>query len=78
MVLAVDETGKEAFDRDVEKCLAWIKRNAVKQVDKKPVIQRSAVMRAFRPNEVADRLLRQLSEEGWLRKHGDYYELEEE
>jgi hypothetical protein len=77
MVLAVSETGKEKFDREAEKCLTWVRRNAIKQVGKKPVIQRSAVMRAFRPNEVADRLLRQLTEEGWLARSGDVYEISE-
>jgi hypothetical protein len=75
MVLAVSETGREAFDRDVERALTWIKRNAIRQVGKAAWIQRSAVMRAFKPNEVADRLLRQLTEEGWLIKHGDVYEI---
>lgn len=78
MVLAVLETGKEAFDRDVERCLIWIKRNAIRQVGKPAVIQRSAVMRNFKPNEVADRLLRQLTEEGWLTRAGDMYEVAEE
>lgn len=77
MVLAVSETGKEAFDREVEKCLVWIKRNAIRQVGKPAWIQRSAVMRAFKPNEIADRLLRQLTEEGWLVRSGDKYELSE-
>jgi hypothetical protein len=77
MVLAVAETGKEPFDREVEKCLSWIGRNCVRQVGKKPLIQRSAVMRQFKPNEVADRLLRQLTEEGWLIRSGDKYELSE-
>lgn len=75
MVLAVIETAKEPFEREVEKCLIWIRRNAIRQVGKPAFIQRSAVMRAFRPNEIADRLLRQLTEEGWLRKAGDTYEL---
>lgn len=78
MVLAVLETGKEMFDREVEKCLVWIKRNAVRQVGKKPWIQRSSVMRAFKPNESADRLLRQLTEEGWLVRSGDVYEVSED
>ncbi len=75
MVLAVHETGKEFFDREVERCLVWIKRNATRQIGKPAIIQRSAVMRNFKPNEVADRLLRQLSEEGWIIKIGDSYEL---
>lgn len=78
MMLAVEETGKEAFEREVEKAQRWITRNAIRQLDKRPVIQRSAMMRAFRPNEIADRLLRQLTEEGWLLKSGDVYELMEE
>lgn len=77
MVLAVSETGKDPFERDVEKCLIWIKRNAIRQIDKPAWIQRSAVMRAFKPNEVAERLLRQLTEEGWLVRSGDKYELSE-
>jgi len=77
MVLAVSETGKEPFERDVEKCLIWIKRNAIRQVGKPAFIQRSSVMRAFKPNEVADRLLRQLTEEGWLLRSGDLYQLAE-
>jgi|GEM_PF-3254300 len=75
MVLAIQETGKESFDREVEKCLVWIKRNAVKQIGKDPWIQRSAVMRAFRPNESAERMLRQLTEEGWLLRAGDVYQV---
>lgn len=78
MVLAVGETAKEPFERDVEKCLIWIRRNAIRQIGKKPWIQRSAVMRAFKPNEIADRLLRQLTEEGWLIKTGDIYQIAEE
>ena len=78
MVLAVAETGKEQFDRDVERTLAWIRRNAIEQIGKPRIIQRSAVMRQFKPNEVADRMLRQLTEEGWLFKVGDVYELAEE
>ena len=77
MALAVSETGKEPFDREVEKCMKWISRNAIKQVGKQPWIQRSAVMRAFKPNEVADRLLRQLTEEGRLIRGGDNYEIAE-
>ena len=76
MVLAVSETGKEPFEREVEKCLVWIKRNAIRQIGKPAWIQRSAVMRAFKPNEAADRL-RQLTEEGWLVRSGDKYELSE-
>lgn len=78
MVLAVSETGREAFDRDVERTLSWIRRNAIEQHGKAPFIQRSAVMREFKPNEVAERLLRQLTEEGWLVKHGDMYEITKE
>jgi len=77
MVMAVEETGKELFDREVEKCHVWIRRNAIRQIGKPAWIQRSAVMRAFKPNEAADRLLRQLSEEGWLVRSGDKYELSE-
>lgn len=77
MVLAVSETGRDIFDREVEKCLTWIKRNAIRQVGKPAWIQRSSVMRAFKPNEIADRLLRQLTEEGWLIKSGDTYQLSE-
>jgi hypothetical protein len=77
MVLAVSETGREAFDRDVERALTWIKRNAIRKIGEKPYIQRSAVMRAFKPNEVADRLLRQLTEEGWLIRSADTYQIEE-
>ena len=75
MMLAVSETGKEPFERDVEKALIWIKRNASRQIGKPPIIQRSAIMRQFKPNETADRLLRQLTEEGWLLKTGDTYQL---
>lgn len=75
MVLAVSETGREPFDRDVERALTWIRRNAIKQVGKEPYIQRSTVMRAFKPNETADRLLRQLTEEGWLIRSGDTYQV---
>ena len=75
MMLAVSETGKEPFEREVEKALIWIKRSATRQVGSLPVIQRSAVMRQFKPNEIADRLLRQLTEEGWLLKSGDTYQL---
>jgi hypothetical protein len=78
MVLAVIETGKEPFERDVERCLTWIRRNAIRQVGKPAIIQRTAVMRQFKPNEIADRLLRQLTEEGWLIKTGDKYELSED
>lgn len=78
MVLAVEETGKEKFDREVEKCLVWIKRSAIRQIGKSAWIQRSAVMRNFRPNEVAERLLRQLTEEGWLVRAGDIYQIAEE
>ena len=78
MVLAVSETAKEPFDREVEKALIWVKRNAIRQVGKAPWIQRSAVMRAFKPNEVAERLLRQLTEENWLVKTGDIYQLSED
>jgi len=78
MVLAIGETGKEPFEREVEKCLVWIKRNAIRQIGKPAWIQRSQVMRAFKPNEVADRLLRQLTEEGWLVKNQDTYQLSEE
>lgn len=78
MVLAVSETGKELFDREVEKCLLWIRRNAIRQVGKPAWIQRSAVMRAFKPNEVADRLLRQLTEEGWIVRSGDIYQISAE
>ena len=77
MVLAVLETGKEMFDREVERCLLWIRRNAVRQVAKPAFIYRSTVMRNFKPNEVAERLLRQLTEEGWLVRSGDMYELTE-
>lgn len=77
MVLAIAETGKDQFDRNVEKALRWIRRNSVQQVGKPAIIQRSAVMREFKPNEVADRLLRQLSEEGWLHRVGDVYEIAE-
>ena len=77
MMLAVSETGKEAFDRDVEKALVWIKRNAIRQIGKPAWISRTTVMRAFKPNETADRLLRQLTEEGWLVRSGDRYELTE-
>jgi hypothetical protein len=35
-------------------------------------------MRAFKPNEVADRMLRQLTEENWLVKTGDIYQLSED
>lgn len=75
MMLAVGQTGREPFEREVERCLTWIRRNAIKQVGKPAFIQRSAVMRAFRPNEVADRYLRQLTEEGWLTRNGDIYTL---
>ena len=78
MVLAVSETAKEPFDREVERCLLWIRRNAIRQVGKAAYIQRSTVMRAFKPNEIAERLLRQLTEEGWLVKTGDIYQLSEE
>lgn len=78
MVLAVSETGKEPFDRDVERCLSWIKRNAIRQLGKPAVIQRSAVMREFRPNEIAERILRQLTEEGRLLRTGDLYQIVEE
>lgn len=78
MVLAIAETGKEQFDRDVEKALSWIRRNAIPKVGGRPTIQRSAVMREFKPNEVADRLLRQLTEEGWLFRSADVYEVVEE
>jgi hypothetical protein len=74
----VIETGKEPFERDVERCLTWIRRNAIRQVGKPAIIQRTAVMRQFKPNEIADRLLRQLTEEGWLIKTGDKYELSED
>lgn len=77
MVIAVSETAKEPFDREVEKCLIWIKRNAIRQIGKPAWVQRSAVMRAFKPNEIAERLLRQLTEEGWLVRSGDTYELTE-
>lgn len=77
MTLAIAETGKDAFEREVEKAFKWIKRNAVKQLDKRPFIQRSVFMRAFRPNEVAERLLRQLVEEGYLAKAGAMYEITE-
>lgn len=77
MVLAVSETGKEPFERDVEKALIWIRRNAIRQVGSKPFIQRSMVMREFKPNEIADRILRQLTEEGWLIRSGDIYQLSE-
>lgn len=75
MMLAVSETGKEPFERDVEKAFMWIRRHASRQVGKPPFIQRSAVMREFRPNEIADRLLRQLTEEQYLLKLGDVYQL---
>jgi Bifunctional DNA primase/polymerase, N-terminal. len=75
MVLAVRETGKEMFDREVERCLVWVKRNAVRQLARPAFINRSTVMRNFKPNEAADRLLRQLTEEGWLTRSGDIYEL---
>lgn len=78
MVLAVTETGKDPFAREVEKALIWMKRNAIRQVGKPAFVQRSAVMREFRPNEIADRLLRQLTEEGRLVRSGDMYELVEE
>lgn len=77
MVLAVSETAKEPFDREVERCLNWIKRNAIRQLGKQPWVQRTAVMRQFRPNESADRLLRQLTEEGWLIRAGDTYQISE-
>jgi hypothetical protein len=75
MVLAVSETAKDPFDREVEKVMEWIERNAVRQVGKAAWIQRSTVMRAFKPNEIADRYLRQLTEEGRLVKSGDKYDL---
>lgn len=78
MVLAVGETGRDPFERDVERCLNWIKQNAIRQIGRDPWIQRSAVMRAFKPNEIAERLLRQLVEEGWLLRIGDAYQLIEE
>lgn len=78
MVLAVSETGKDIFEREVEKCLLWIRRNATHQLGRRPWIQRSAVMRAFKPNESAERMLRQLVEEGWLLRSGDAYELMED
>jgi len=77
MMLAIEETGKTQFDRETEKLLSWMRRNAIKQLDKKPFVQRASIMRQFKPNEVADRLLRQLQEEGWIHKAGDVYELEE-
>lgn len=77
MVLAIDETGKTVFDRDCERLMIWAGRNSIKQLDKPPVIQRSAVMRAFRPNETAERMLRQMVEEGRIAKAGDTYEIME-
>jgi hypothetical protein len=78
MVLAVEETAKEPFDREAEACLDWIRRNAIEQIGKPPWIQETAVYRAFKPNETAERLLRQLSKEGWIMKSGDKYELSAE
>ena len=78
MVLAVSETGKDAFRREADRCLDFINRNANRQVGRKPYIQRSLIMRHFFPNEVGERLLRQLTEEGWIARSGDLYELIEE
>jgi hypothetical protein len=78
MVLAIGETAKDPFEREVDACMVWVRRNAIRQIGKVAWIQRSAVMREFRPNEVADRLLRQLTEEGRLVKNGDKYEISEE
>lgn len=75
MVLAVSETGKDPFRREVDRCLEFIRRNATRQVGKKPYIQESVVMRHFFPNETAERILRQLTKEGWLMRDGDTYEL---
>lgn len=77
MVLAIEETGKTAFDRETEKLLTWMKRNSIKQLGKRPTVQRASIMRQFKPNEQADRLLRQLVEEGWIVKAADTYELTE-
>ena len=78
MVLAVAETGKDSFRREADRCLEFISRNAIRQIGKRPYIQRSLIMRHFFPNEVGERLLRQLVEEGWIARTGDSYELVEE
>lgn len=75
MVLAVSETGKDPFQREVERCLEFIKRNAIRQMGKRAYIQESTIMRQFFPNEIAERILRQLTKEGWIVKNGDAYEL---
>lgn len=78
MVLAVQETAKDPFDREVEKCLTWIERNSITKIGSPSFIQRSAVMRAFRPMEIAERMLRQLTEERRLTRSGDNYEIVKE
>lgn len=75
MTLAVAETSKDAFRREVDNCLEFIWRNANRQVGRKPYIQRNVVMRQFFPNEVGERILRQLVEEGWIARSGDIYEV---
>lgn len=75
MMLAVAETGKDPFQREVEQCLNFIRRNAVRQIGRKPYIPESTIMRQFFPNEIAERILRQLTKEGWLTRTGDNYEL---
>lgn len=81
MVLAVSETGRDPFLREKDDCYVWIVRNAIRQVDKKPWIQRSAVMQYFEDkgqrSEMGDQVLRQLTETGKLLKNGDKYELTE-
>lgn len=78
MVLAVAETSKDSFRREVDRCLEFIIRNANRQIGRKPYIQRSLIMRHFFPNEVGERILRQLTEEGWIARNGDSYEIIEE
>lgn len=81
MVLAVSETGRDPFLREKDDCYVWIVRNAIRQLDKKPWIQRSAVMQYFEDkgqrSEMGDQVLRQLTETGKLLKNGDKYELTE-
>lgn len=75
-VLAVSETQTDPFFRQARALLDFMRKNAIRQSGETNArIQRSTVMRErrFGASAQVDQLLRQLTDEGWVIKEGDWY-----
>lgn len=75
-ILAVSETQTDPFFRQARALLDFMRKNAIRQVDEpRARVQRSVVMRErrFGASGQIEQLLRQLSDEGWIVKEGDWF-----